>query len=93
MSRALAFTLFCLTIADVIVGMLMVGFAGEGTDRSTPRSLLFWMVVLIPLLAVLAPALAWLGPWPITTPLRRAIICALPIIYAIGFVNVPSMLA
>jgi hypothetical protein len=96
MSKALTFTLFCLTIADVIVlyfGMLMIGFAGEGTSRDTPNSLLFWLVVLIPLLAFLAPALAWLTPWPITTPRRRAFACALPILYATGFMSALSILA
>ena len=96
MSRALTLTLFLLTIADVFVlyfGILMMGFAGEGTSRDTPKSLLFWLVVLIPLLALFAPALAWLAPWPITTPRRRAFICALPIVYAIGFTNAPSILA
>jgi hypothetical protein len=96
MTRALTFTLFCLTIADVIVlyfGVLMLGFAGEGARPGAPKPLLFWLFALIPLAAVLAPAMAWLAPWPLTTPLRRTFTCALPVFYVVALMTTISALA
>jgi len=84
MSKSLQFTLFLLSIADAIVfhfGDFMLGFAGEGLASGAPLPLGSWLIILIPLLAVLAPVLARWGPWPLITPLRRAAVCALPMLY------------
>lgn len=73
-----------LTAINVLVlglGYVMAVFARLGPDYNEPPPPWYWTVALAPVLALVAPAIAWLAPWPITTPLRRVALASLPILY------------
>lgn len=64
-----------------VVGFYMTIFTRLGPDHLAPLSMPTKIAMAIPIVAALAPAVAWLAPWPVHTPRRRLVVILLPAIY------------